>query len=401
MKKQLLSLALMSILSGTISAQKILFDNTKAESAGNADWVIDADLHDLGFGNSGNIYVTSNGQSDAQRYPTPAQSGITSSTAETYWTGAISSWGIECVKTGYTVESLPYNVPITYGDNTNPQDLSNYDAYIVDEPNIVYTAAEKTAILNFVHHGGGLFMVSDHNISDRNNDGWDSPNIWNDLMSNNSVQANPFGFSFDLQNFSGSYYFTSVSGDPILAGPYGTVDEVKWSNGTSITLHPSATATTSAVIYKAGTTSGNNNILFAKGYYGSGKFVAMCDSSPTDDNSGDPNDQLYNGWITDASGNHRKLIMNATIWLVSRSTGIAETDIATISIAPNPVTNILTIRASEPCSIAISDVSGRAVMTELSAASTQTIDMSSLSTGVYMVKIIGAHINQTQKIIKQ
>ncbi|HEY4151408.1 MAG TPA: hypothetical protein VGM41_20860, partial [Chitinophagaceae bacterium] len=47
--------------------KKFLFDATKAETAGNADWVIDED------------------GSTPQRIPTPAQSTITASTAETFW----------------------------------------------------------------------------------------------------------------------------------------------------------------------------------------------------------------------------------------------------------------------------------------------------------------------------
>ncbi|MFY0108250.1 hypothetical protein ABTP98_19440, partial [Acinetobacter baumannii] len=89
---------------------------------------------------------------------------------------------------------------ISYGNTANPQDLSYYSVFVVDEPNIIFTAAEKTAILRFVQNGGGLFMISDHDISDRNNDGYDSPDIWNDLMQNNSVQANPFGFTVNLDN---------------------------------------------------------------------------------------------------------------------------------------------------------------------------------------------------------
>ena len=56
---------------------KILFDATKAETAGNADWVIDEDLNNLSW-NPG----ASTGGSDgnAQRIPPPAQSGITAST---------------------------------------------------------------------------------------------------------------------------------------------------------------------------------------------------------------------------------------------------------------------------------------------------------------------------------
>jgi len=36
---------------------------------------------------------------------------------------------------------------ITYGNSSNPQDLSNYAVFVVDEPNIRFTSTEKTAIL--------------------------------------------------------------------------------------------------------------------------------------------------------------------------------------------------------------------------------------------------------------
>jgi hypothetical protein len=32
--------------------------------------------------------------------------------------------------------------------------------------------AEKDAIINFVKNGGGLYMIADHDNSDRNGDGW-------------------------------------------------------------------------------------------------------------------------------------------------------------------------------------------------------------------------------------
>jgi hypothetical protein len=136
---------------------KILFDATKAETAGNADWVIDEDLNNLNW-NPGASLGGSEG--NAQRIPTPAQSGITASTPQSYWKGGISAWGVDCAKKGYIVESLPYDGAITYGNSSNPQDLSNYKVFILCEPNIMYTAAEKTAIINFVQNGGGLFMVS-------------------------------------------------------------------------------------------------------------------------------------------------------------------------------------------------------------------------------------------------
>ncbi|MFM2206905.1 MAG: hypothetical protein RL213_880, partial [Bacteroidota bacterium] len=134
---------------------KILFDATKAEMAGNADWVVDADLYNLGYNSTGAMVVGASNEANPQRIPTLAQSGITSTTAETYWKGALSNWGVDLVRRGYTIETLPYNGQITYGSTTNAQDLRNYKVFILDEPNIRLTSAEKTALLNFVQNGGG------------------------------------------------------------------------------------------------------------------------------------------------------------------------------------------------------------------------------------------------------
>ena len=302
---------------------KILFDGSKAETASNADWIPDADLHNLGFPN-GYAQIGKGDEANPQIIPSPAQSGITSSTSETYWSGALSYWAVDCVKSGYTVESLPYNGRITYGDNTNTQDLKNYALFIVCEPNIKFTTTEKTALINFVLNGGGLFMISDHTASDRNNDGYDSPAIWNDLMTNNSVQKNPFGISFDLQDFSQtSSNIPNLPTDSILHGSYGSVTQVLWTSGTSMTLSPTANSTVKGIVYKTGSSFGNTSVLFAHGYYGKGKFAAIGDSSPCDDGTGDANDGLYNGYTKDAGGNHRKLLMNATIWLVTHATVLA------------------------------------------------------------------------------
>ena len=285
---------------------KILFDATKAETAGSADWVIDQDV-----------------SKTAQRLPTPDQSTVTSSTAETYWTGGLSNWGIDCVNKGYYVETLPSNGgKITYGNKTNAQDLSNYTVFVVCEPNIRFSAIEKTAILNFVANGGGLFMISDHTGSDRNNDGWDSPAIWNDLLSNNSTTPNPFGIKFDLVNFSGIYSNRAASlsaNDSLLHGSYGNPTTIKWSNGTTMTISPDSNATAKAVFYKSGT-NGNTNVMWAYARYGLGRVVAAGDSSPFDDGTGATG--LYNGYTRDASGNHQLLIMNSTIWLATLPSGL-------------------------------------------------------------------------------
>lgn len=277
------------------TGKKFLFDATKAETAGNADWVIDQDA-------------------GVQQIPTPLQSTITASTAETYWTGAISSWGIALVKAGHTVETLPSTGTITYGNAANAQDLSKYNVFVVDEPNIRFTAAEKTAILNFVSNGGGLFMVSDHTISDRNNDGWDSPAIWNDLMTNNGSVTNPFGFSIDLTNITQltGNVLTGNATNPILHGSQGNVTQLDFHNGATVTINPAANATVQGLIWKTGVTQNTTNLMSASSTYGTGRVYVVTDSSPVDDGTGAAGNTLFNGWTTYS---HIPLFMNASLWL--------------------------------------------------------------------------------------
>lgn len=278
------------------TVKKFLFDASQGETAGNADWVIDEN------------------NSTPQRIPTPLQSTITSSTPETYWTGAISAWGIALAKLGHTVETLPSSGSITYGNTSNAQDLSNYNVFVVDEPNIRFTASEKVAIINFVNNGGGLLMISSHTISDRNNDGWDSPAIWNDLMNNNTVQNNPFGFAVDLANFSQvtSNIRLNSSSDPILNGSQGAVTQMEFNNGTTITLNPASNPNVKGLIWKSSATQNSSNVMSASSTYGNGRIFFVGDSSPMDDGTGAPNNILFNGW---GVYSHKKLFMNASLWL--------------------------------------------------------------------------------------
>ena len=372
---------------------KILFDCRKAESAGNADWVIDADQWNL-LWNPNATLASSGNEANPQRLPTPSQTLVTSSTPETYWTGSLSYWGLDCVKKGYQVETLPYNVSLTYGNTLNPQDLSNYKVFIVDEPNILFTTAEKTAMMHFVQNGGGLFLISDHTISDRNGDGQDSPVIWNDFISNNGVLNNGLGFKFDLVNISQtSNNVISSPTDTILHGTAGNVTQVQWSNGTTMSLTPSQNPSVKGVIYTTGTTPGDANVLCAYARVGNGKVAAIGDSSPPDDGTGDPNDVLYNGYIVDAGGNHQKLLMNITIWLASGgsiATDVKENNEALFNIYPNPASNNLSIDLNsheESYTFQISDVLGTILITD-KMTSTSTIDLSSISNGIYFIKLI-------------
>jgi Secretion system C-terminal sorting domain/SprB repeat len=299
------------------SQVKILFDATKAESAANADWVIDADTYNVGFGNGFPTIGGSGTEANPQRFPTPAQSNVSVNTPEDYWKGGLSAWAIECVKKGYQVETLPIvGGKITYNDPTNAQDLSNYKIFVVCEPNILFTTAEKNALKNFVQNGGGLFMIGNHDGSDRNFDGADSQDIWNDFMATHN---NPFGMTFDVADFSQTTTnVPNLPNDPLLNGSYGNVTKMQFAAGTTLTLDPTKNTTVRGIIYKTGSNNtGNSNVMVAYASYGTGRVVAIGDSSPSDDGSGDLNDTLYDGWVADASGNHRKLIMNATVWLAN------------------------------------------------------------------------------------
>ncbi len=295
--------------------KKFLFDATKHENAGNADWQIDGDGTEM--------VASSPAESKAQRYPTPAQSGITPSTPETYWKGALSAWAIDLVKLGGYVETLPSEAKITYGDSTNPQDLKNYNVYIVVEPNVKFTASEKTAILNFVKNGGGLMMVSDHDGSDRDNDGADSPMVWDDLMLNN-----PFGFSIDHVNVSPAsptvYVGPNASAQKILNGLGGPASKLAFHNGTTATLvesnDPNANVTVQGLFWLPGTDyelESKNGVMALCSTYYKGRVAFIGDSSTSDDGTGDPGDKLFNGWSGDvyASTSHSALQLNASLWL--------------------------------------------------------------------------------------
>ncbi len=398
-----LFLFLFTMFGAAMAQQKILFDATKAETAGNADWVIDADQFNLSY-NNGNPVAGSGKESNPQQFPTPAQFTVTASTPETYWEGALSAWGIGLVKKGFEVETLPYNGKITYGNSSNPQDLSNYAVFVVDEPNIRFTSTEKTAILQFVYHGGGLFMISDHDYSDRNNDGIDSPSVWNDLMKNNSMKADPFGISFDLLKFDDkSHNVRNLPYNPILNGTMGKASELWYFAGTSMTLHPSDNSSVEGLIYRSGSPFGNKNVLFASATYGKGKVVALGDSSPPDDGTGDPGDKLYNGWTKDANGNHERLIMNACLWLAETPTATnpvkkkEETEISFFDTGHNGALKIGTLPDETIVQLTVYDLAGRKIAGFQQIQSHQIYHFSLPAEGVFIYRLTGNNFSKTGK----
>ncbi|MEU3980748.1 hydrolase [Streptomyces sp. NPDC026672] len=276
---------------------RVLFDNAHAETAGNADWII------------------------STSQPDPLGQDATPN-AETDWTGALSSWGVALQKAGgYSLKTLPSGSSLAYG-GSSATDLSNFDTLVLPEPNTLFTSAEKTAVMNFVKNGGGLFMISDHTGADRNNDGKDAVAILNDLMSNNSVDStDPFGFSIDALDIASGYPAAITSAtDPVLHGPFGTVTKSLVADGTTATLKPADNPAVKGLVYRSGS-SGNTGAFFLTSTFGSGRVAFWGDSSPIDDGTGQSGNTLYDGWH-DTGATNAALALNATAWLAgSGSTG--------------------------------------------------------------------------------
>ncbi|OAH12925.1 immune inhibitor A peptidase M6 [Streptomyces jeddahensis] len=236
-------------------------------------------------------------------------------TAETDWTGALSSWGVALQQTGdYSLKTLPSGSTITYG-TSSALDLQNFDTFVLPEPNLLLSASEKTAVMRFVQNGGGLFVIPNHSGADRNNDGYDGVEVVNDLMSNNSVDStNPFGFTVDSLSISSEDpKAIPDTADPVLNGSFGKVTGSIIRSGTTVTLSPSANSSVKGLVYRPGY-SGNTGAFFATSTFGSGRVAFWGDSSPIDDGTGQSGNTLYDGW-NDTAGTNAELALNATEWL--------------------------------------------------------------------------------------
>ena len=288
------------------STYHVLFDDAHAETAGNADWIISTSMPD-----------------PLKENPNPQ--------VETDWTGGISAWGVTLQKTGRY--SLMTNTgTLTYGDSSNALDLSNFNELVLPEPNTLFTTSEKTAILTFVHNGGGLFMVADHNGSDRNNDGYDSLHIFNDLMNNGGVGNDPFGIQFDAVDIHSDYPSVDTSNpDAILQGPFGTATTSLIADGTTETINPTDNPNVEGVIYTTGSSNtGTTNAFFSQSLYGSGRVIAVGDSSTIDDGTCSPGNKCYDGW-SDPKAQNNILFPNGTEWLAGGGSTTTPTPTMTVT----------------------------------------------------------------------
>ncbi|MBA9083666.1 DNA/RNA endonuclease YhcR with UshA esterase domain [Fontibacillus solani] len=117
------------------TGKKVLFDNSHAQTAGAADWVIE---------------------------------------------GAFSDFADGLRSAGFTVSSLERPIPYTFGEAPITYSaLSDYDVFVIPEANIPFKASEQAALVQYVQNGGAVFFISDHYNADRNKNRWDSSEVFN------------------------------------------------------------------------------------------------------------------------------------------------------------------------------------------------------------------------------
>ena len=107
-----------------MATAKVLFDNTHAQTAGAADWIID---------------------------------------------GAFSDFANGLRNAGFTVDQLERSIPYTFGEQAYTYNkLKDYDVFVIGEANVPFKATEQAALLQYVQNGGSIFFISDHYNADRN-----------------------------------------------------------------------------------------------------------------------------------------------------------------------------------------------------------------------------------------
>ncbi len=305
---RILLLPLLALSLGAQTPKKILFDHTRHEEAGtSAYWII---------------------CSASEPDPSPVNP-----TAETDWNGGISAWAFDLYQAGYKVQSLPPTGRVTYGDATNAQDLSNYAAYIIDEPYVLFTAAEKQAILSYVQHGGGLFIVGNHVGAARYSGGTDAYTVFNDMVQVNGT--NPYGFTFvpghgpgDAKANTTSTAFTTSAtpaAQAIVHGTYGALGMMDFHSYSYLNENAAQNPSVQEILHTQ--VSGDTGSFIATCTIGSGRVVAISDSAPADDGTTTTSGKkLYVSWTANSN---RAFFLNATAYLAGAT-----------SSAPVPVVSI-------------------------------------------------------------
>ena len=208
--------------------------------------------------------------------------------------------------------------------------------------------------------------------------------------------ANPFGITFDLNNltFTSGVGAATAPADSLLHGPAGNPVAMEYHNGASLTLSPAANASVRGALFKPGAaTTGTTGAIVAHARYGQGRVAALGDSSPPDDGSGAPGNNLYDGWAAEANGDHARILLNATIWLATPTPTATATRRATeadFSIYPNPSTDAFYISGNVlPIEIRCHNAVGQEFAVSSTAAGVGAVRLQTtgLAPGLYMLSL--------------
>ncbi len=317
--------------------------------------------HDQDAGSNGNWRVDDN-------HPNPSP---TTPTSETSWNGQLSSWGYELFLAGHTVRSTTTALSASV--------LAGVDLLVIPEPQNPFTTSEIEAVRQFVFGGGSLFFITDHNSSDRNSNGWDSPSIFGGY----SVPHISDAVGSDTETFCGALFglhvhvkdegLNSISGshttvatdptNPVIHGSYGAVTELYWHVGNVMSLWPGANPNLTDVGGLVSRNAGEPHLM-AWSRYGNGKVIGWGDSSSMADGTG--SESHADNW-TEAS--HRAAFLNGTMWLLANDlSGVEDTPSpfgVGLEVFPNPFNPQTTVAfelgVDGPVRLDVYDVAGRHV----------------------------------------
>jgi uncharacterized membrane protein len=237
-------------------AANVLYDDTHAQTAGNADWIPEGAYSDM----------------------------------------------VDMLKThGYNVKSLSN---VDREGIITAELLKEFDAAILAEPNNPYSEDEQKAIVEFVKNGGGLFIVGDHGNADRNGNGWDAVKIFNTFCPK-------FGFKFK----GNDVYEAPLTGPANQDHPvmFGVRAIGVWAGSTfDIVEAAEAKRLPDRMPFRQ-----SPYIVAAE--YGNGRVVAIGDSSPFDDGTGSGGKNKLHDSYDSFMYSHPQFAYNTLTWINGRT----------------------------------------------------------------------------------
>ena len=410
--------------SGGATTENLLFNAVEGSSITLANWVtgtytgevswviLDGTGEELASGNHGDVAdVTANCTLPDCLTPTDLTvSDITTTGALLSWVSEGSQFMIEIqpagspqgTEGGYTVGDIdPY--PLTYVDLTGfLADNTAYDIYVInvcDSSNSAWAGPASFTTLalpivpdytnDFTEFPGDLWSSGSPTGSFAS--AWTADGFANDgttgaaktnIYSSNNIQVleSPI---FDLTG--GTFYLNMKAAVTAWNG----TDALAMGSDDTVTVSVSVDGAEYVVLHtwnesnNPGPTGTNMPEVDLTGYSSANVKFAI---TMNDGTANDPED--YDFFVDDFS-------------VGSTSLGVDDIETLQFSFFPNPVNNILTIKAQASIdSITVYNMLGQAVVTSTPNTNNSTVDMSALQTGAYFVKVSINNTLNTIRVIK-